>query len=104
MLKRGAESEKSARVFNKKGAVTLFLKELAAPFKYSEYYLSRKFSQEMGVGLKDYIRRQRLEQAKALLKDTDLEICEVSDRLRFCSPSYFSEQFKSEYGVSPTQL
>jgi AraC-like DNA-binding protein len=83
---------------------TLFLKELAAPFKYSEYYLSRKFSQEMGVGLKDYIRRQRLEQAKALLKDTDLEICEVSDRLRFCSPSYFSEQFKSEYGVSPTQL
>ncbi len=54
--------------------------------------------------MKDYIRRQRLEQAKALLKDTDLEICEVSDRLRFCSPSYFSEQFKSEYGVSPTQL
>ncbi len=81
----------------------LTLKELAARLKYSEYYLSRKFSREMGVGLKDYIRRQRLERAKALLKDTSLDIRDVSDRLRFCSPSYFSEQFKAEYGVSPTR-
>lgn len=81
----------------------LTLKELAAHFKYSEYYLSRKFSQEMGIGLKEYIRRQRLEQARALLKDTSLDIRDVSDRLHFCSPSYFSEQFKAEYGISPTQ-
>lgn len=81
----------------------LTLKALAERFKYSEYYLSRKFSQELGMSMKEYIRRQRLEQAKALLKDSSLDIRDVSDRLHFCSPSYFAEQFKAEYGVSPTQ-
>ena len=81
----------------------LTLKELAERFRYSEYYLSRKFSQELGMSFKDYIRHQRLERAKAMLRDSGLGIGDISDQLHFCSPSYFSEQFKAEYGISPTQ-
>ena len=76
---------------------------MAGRFKYSETYLSRKFRRETGLSFKEYVRRQRLEQAKALLKDSALDIRDVSDRLHFCSPSYFAEQFKAEFGVSPTQ-
>ena len=81
----------------------LSLRELAERFKYSETYLSRKFREETGRSFKEYIRSQRLDQAKALLKDSSLDIRDISDRLHFCSPSYFSEQFKAEFGVSPTQ-
>ena len=81
----------------------LSLGEMAGRFKYSETYLSRKFRRETGLSFKEYVRRQRLEQAKALLKDSALDIRDVSDRLHFCSPSYFAEQFKAEFGVSPTQ-
>ena len=81
----------------------LSLRDLAERFKYSETYLSRKFREETGRSFKEYIRSQRLDQAKALLKDSSLDIRDISDRLHFCSPSYFSEQFKAEFGVSPTQ-
>lgn len=81
----------------------LSLRELAERFKYSETYLSRKFREETGRSFKEYIRSQRLDQAKALLKDSALDIRDISDRLHFCSPSYFAEQFKAEFGVSPTQ-
>ncbi len=81
----------------------LSLREMAERLKYSETYLSRKFRQETGLSFKEYIRRQRLDQAKALLKDNALDIRDISDRLHFCSPSYFAEQFKAEFGFSPTQ-
>ena len=81
----------------------LSLRDLAERFKYSETYLSRKFREETGRSFKEYVRHQRLDQAKALLMDSSLDIRDISDRLHFCSPSYFSEQFKMEFGVSPTQ-
>jgi len=81
----------------------LSLRELAGHFKYSETYLSRKFREETGRSFKEYIRCQRLDQAKALLKDSSLDIRDISDRLHFCSPSYFAEQFKAEFGISPTK-
>ncbi|MBO6092585.1 MAG: helix-turn-helix domain-containing protein [Oscillospiraceae bacterium] len=81
----------------------LNLRELAERFRYSETYLSRKFRSETGLSFKEYVRHQRLEQAKTLLQDSSLDIHDISDRLHFCSPSYFAEQFRAEFGISPTQ-
>ena len=81
----------------------LSLRQMAERLKYSETYLSRKFRQETGLSFKEYIRRQRLDQAKSLLKESGLDIRDISDRLHFCSPSYFSEQFRAEFGMSPTK-
>ena len=76
---------------------------MAGQLKYSEYYLSRKFKQEMGVSFKDYLARRRLSRAKDLLRNNALTVREISERMHFCSPSYFAEQFKSVYGVSPSR-
>ena len=81
----------------------LSLRDMAERFKYSEVYLSRKFREETGKSFKEYIRSQRLDRAKALLKDSSHDIRDISDALHFCSPSYFAEQFKAEFGISPTQ-
>ena len=81
----------------------LTLKGMAQQLKYSEYYLSRKFKQEMGVSFKDYLAERRLSRAKDLLRNNALTVREISERMHFCSPSYFAEQFKAVYGVSPSQ-
>lgn len=81
----------------------LTLHEMAAQLKYSEYYLSRRFKQEVGTTVKDYLRTKRLERAKVLLSDPALDILEISERLHFCSQSYFAESFRRQYGLSPSE-
>ena len=38
-----------------------------------------------------------------LLRRTDLSIQQISDRLGFCDPCYFSRRFHKRYGLSPKQ-
>lgn len=80
----------------------LSLEQLASEFGYSTYYLSRKFRAETGQAFKDYLRRARLDRAKFLLRNTDETILAISERLQFCSQSYFSDTFHKEFGMSPT--
>lgn len=82
----------------------LSIKALADMLGYSEYYLSKKFKKETGKSIKEFIRIQRLERAKMLLKNDQYTVLEVSERLKFCAPSYFSDAFRKEYGVSPTEF
>ena len=98
-----AKGPSSLRAFSLSLVEKLSLKDMAERLRYSETYLSRKFSRETGLSFKEYVRHQRLDQAKALLLDNSLNIQDISDRLQFCSPSYFAEQFKAEFGISPTQ-
>lgn len=81
----------------------LTLRGMAEALKFSESHLGRRFREELGVGFKDYVRAQKLERAKVLLKDPTLGIREISEKLHFCTPSYFAETFKAVYGVSPTE-
>ncbi|MBD5458845.1 MAG: helix-turn-helix domain-containing protein [Lachnospiraceae bacterium] len=78
------------------------LAELARLAGYSEYYLGKKFKQELHVSPNEYIRRQRLERAALLLHTTQDEVQDISARLQFCSQSYFADHFRKLYGVSPT--
>lgn len=76
---------------------------LAGRIGYTEQYLSRKFKQEVGVNISDYIRFARIERAKLLLSTSDLTIAQIAERLKFCSSSYFSGVFRSVSGLTPQQ-
>ena len=78
------------------------LEEMGKVVGYTKYYLSRKFKQEMGVSIWDYINECKVEQAKILLSDPTLTIQDVSDKLNYCSRSYFSEVFQSCTGMWPS--
>lgn len=81
----------------------LSLPALAQLSGYSDYYVSKRFKKEVGMTPKEYIRKKRLERAKFLLRSTQADIQEISERLRFCSHSYFADAFRKEVGMSPTQ-
>lgn len=78
------------------------LDQMGRVIGYTKYYLSRKFKQEMGVSIWDYINERKVEEAKLLLADPNLTIQDVADKLNYCSRSYFSEVFKNCTGQWPS--
>ena len=56
---------------------------------------------ETGLPINQYIQRQKIERAKELLRVPKLSISDVSERLAFSSPSYFSLIFRKFVGMSP---
>ncbi len=67
-------------------------------------YTTRKFKEELGFGIRDFIMRCKLEEAKSLLSFTDKSLSEISSYLCFSSQSYFQNVFKKKYGVTPLQF
>lgn len=82
----------------------LTLESLARDLGYSPYYLSKKFRSETGKTFKEQLRTLRLERAKQLLRTTNDSIFEISERLQFCSQSYFTECFRKAEGCSPAEF
>lgn len=81
----------------------LTLAMLAQRVGYSEYHLSRKFKQEMGVSIRTYIRYARIERAKFLLETTTYSNAQIAEQLHFCSGSHFSTAFQEVVGQKPLQ-
>lgn len=81
----------------------LSLADIAKEVGYSETYLSKKFKQEMGQTISDYILDNKIEYAKNLLKTSTYTIHQIAEELNFHSHSYFCEQFKKKTGVSPSE-
>jgi len=81
----------------------LSIPQLAKQAGYTEYYFSHKFKNEMGCSVADYIKREKIRQAKLMLAGTKMSIQEISDELSFGSRSYFSSSFQKETGTSPSE-
>lgn len=81
----------------------IHLDEMAKALGYASYYLSKRFKAETGVSLNDYVKEQKIEQAKRMLSRTDTSVAEISERLAFSSPSYFCTVFKQFTGMMPSE-
>ncbi|TRX50029.1 response regulator [Fulvivirga sp. M361] len=80
----------------------LSVESIAEEVALSRSQLYRKVKALTGLNVNEFIRRIRLEQAKKLLiQDGDYNINEISYKVGFSSPSYFSKCYKEQYGVLP---
>lgn len=77
--------------------------EVAAAVFVTSSYLSRIFHQETGFKITDFLTRCRIEEAKALLRNTDHSISDIAVESGFDSFSYFSTVFKKVTGITPVQ-
>ena len=64
-------------------------------------YISQIFKQYTGQTLTEYITYIRMEQAKKLLKTTDLKILDIAERVGYQNTNYFSTVFKKYTNVYP---
>lgn len=79
------------------------IKDLSHFTGYSDYYLSHKFKEELGITVNQYVQKEKLAAAKVLLTTEHMNVTQVAEALHFCSQSYFSNLFQKKYGVSPSQ-
>ncbi|MBQ2933653.1 MAG: helix-turn-helix transcriptional regulator [Clostridia bacterium] len=70
-------------------------------FGYDEAYFCRRFKKITGITAMQYIRTQRLEHACTLLKKTKESIRHIALSCGFMDAAYFTNCFKSTYGISP---
>jgi transcriptional regulator GlxA family with amidase domain len=78
------------------------LRDLAEQESTSTRTFTRRFREEMGTSPGDWLTRQRVERACALLESSDLPIDEVAASAGFGSAGSMRMHLNSELGVSPT--
>ncbi len=66
-------------------------------------YLNRLVRLTLGQSTKQYIQNRRIEEAKRLLRYTDLPVSDIADRLGFDTASYFVRAFSRQTGTTPLQ-
>lgn len=69
----------------------------------NKYYLSHIFKEHSGYSPIDYVLHKRITEAEKLLTSTDLSISQISNIIGFGSSSYFSQYFKKQNDLSPSQ-
>ncbi|MCS1408353.1 MAG: Regulatory protein PchR [Verrucomicrobia subdivision 3 bacterium] len=77
------------------------LKELGRRVGCSPYYLSRTFSQEVGMTIPQYLRQIRIERAAELLREGKFNVTEVALEVGYNSISHFSQAFCQTMGCCP---
>lgn len=80
------------------------LKQLSFSSGLTQAKLQEGFKFLYNRTVTEYIRHLRLELARELLKNTDLNISQVVYSIGFSSRSYFSKIFKEKYAITPNQF
>ncbi|MGB9682258.1 MAG: helix-turn-helix domain-containing protein [bacterium] len=77
---------------------------IAESFHYSSSYLSRVFTQYIGINPSRYLIDLRINRAKYLLKNyKELSIKQISEAIGYPDQSYFSRLFKRITGKTPIE-
>lgn len=79
----------------------LNLEMLAEKVYLSSGYLSFIFKKETGMNLNRFIKVFRMEKAGEFLRDTNMKVAQISEKVGFANVSYFCRSFREYYGCSP---
>ena len=80
----------------------LSVDDVCAIMHYNKSYVFRQFKKTTGSSLMVYFTKMKIQRAKEMLRETDLSINAISDRLSFEDPNYFSKTFKRVTGYTPS--
>ena len=76
---------------------------VASVFHYNKSYLGRRFKQECGVSIAEFLTSERISRAKGYLAKTRLSVIEIAERCGFSGVGYFNRIFKATAGKTPTE-
>ena len=82
-------------------AEPLRLAEVASSARLSSTYFSRMFKKSTALSFSEYLARVRVEQAKNLLLNPNMQVSEVAFAVGFQSVPHFNRVFKKLHGETP---
>ncbi len=80
---------------------TLTIEDICKKTAYSKAYLFRIFKAKTGKTIMAYFMELKIKQAKQLLRENELSVREISERLAFSTPDYFTKTFKRITSLTP---
>lgn len=83
-------------------ALPITLEEVADFVKYNPSYLSTAFKKHTGQNFSEYLSEVRMEEAKLLLRTSQLSIMEISEKIGYSDSKYFRKLFKKLTGIKPS--
>lgn len=84
-------------------ATELGLERVATIVYLNPVYFSQLFKQKTGQGFKEYVTHLRLERAMELLRDSELKISDISERVGYPDVRHFSQIFRKKNGNTPSE-
>ena len=82
---------------------TLSLTTTAQELGYNSKYISRIFSQNVGITFSEYLKNTRIKHAVFLIESGLTAVKNVSILSGYSDPLYFSNVFKNTVGISPSE-
>jgi len=78
------------------------LQELADRFHLTPAYFGQQFKRETTYSFHDYIHHLRIEEARRLLRRTDMRVSDIAAALGYHDTEYFTHKFKAVTGELPS--
>lgn len=96
--------DKARQIISERVADKSFsLQDICSELYLSTSQFSALFKDGTGQTFVEYLTELRIDEAKRLLKSTDLKSYEVADRVGYQDPRYFSSIFKKVTGLTTTE-
>jgi len=77
------------------------LKRISEEFYLNHVYLGQLFFKNYNMYFNDYLTKIRIDEAKKLLRTTDMRVYEVADKVGFKNVGYFINKFKKKVNCTP---
>lgn len=79
----------------------LKIESIAKMMNYNSAYLGKIYKKKMGQSFNNMLDEIRIENAKRLLKETDIKVYQVSKQIGYGNIDYFYAKFKRYVGMTP---
>ncbi|MEC0230461.1 response regulator [Paenibacillus alba] len=79
------------------------LQSIAHQFHLNKSYLSQLFKVQTGENFNNYLANLRINEAKAMLRESNPNIYTVCQAIGYPNPSYFGQVFKKIVGMKPSE-
>lgn len=80
------------------------IEQLCQPLGIGRRQLERRFQRDIGLSPSEYRRKLRLERARWLLQNTDLDVMEVGLECGFQDGTHFARVVRKKLGGSPSEV
>lgn len=97
-------SEQMLELIHERFHTDLTLESCAKVLNYHPNYIKRVFRGELGLSFSDYLMQHRMKMAKSWLKDSNMKISEIAERVGYSSPQNFIRNFRKHEGITPGQF
>lgn len=79
------------------------LVQVANYIGFSSFYLSKLIKENLEINYVTYVTTIRIQKAKQLLEENELNVSEVAYEVGYSEPKYFSNVFKRMVGMTPSE-